>query len=225
MRIKGILLAVIASVGVQLTDADAATYIYNFGTVFRGASPAPASTPWITAQFTDVGPGQVQLTLTTSHLTRRESVGNLFLNLNPTLNPALLVFNRLNSSGSFKDPGIRARADGFNIPGAGQFDVRFHFAGFGSSRRQFGAGDQVTYLISGIPELNASSFGFDSLTPCSGDPIFAAAQIRGISPHHQSGLIYPAAGLTAVPEPASWTLIASGLLITWTLVTRRKAQR
>jgi hypothetical protein len=225
VHIKGILLSVIAAFGVQQTSVEAATYIYNFGNVLRGASPRPASPPWITAQFTDVGPGQVQMTVTTSHLTRRESVGSLFLNLDPALNPSLLVFNRLNSTGSFKGPKIRAREDGFNVPDAGQFDLRFQFAGFGSSRRQFGNGDQVTYLISGIPELNASSFGFDSLTPCTGDSIAAVAQIRGIPAHRRSGWIYPADGLTPIPEPASWLLFASGLLVSGTLAARRQRRR
>jgi len=222
VRIQGILLGVVVGLAVQQHGVEAATYLYNFGSVFRGHTPAPASAPWVTAQLADVGPGLVQLTIAASHLTRRESIGSLFLNLDPALNPSLLVFNRINSEGSFRSPKIRARTDAFSVPGAGQFDLRFQFTGLGSNARRFGSGDQVTYLISGIPGLNASSFGFSSLTPCNGDSLSAAAQIRGIPPHHRSGWIYPAEGLTAVPEPASGVLFAAAVLISSTLVALRR---
>jgi len=206
-----VLAALIAALTRLATDALGGAYVYNLGDVLKGSTPASPSTPWLTAEFVDIAPGQVQMTFTASNLASRESLGGLLLNLDPSLNPCLLVFDRINSSGSFRRPRISTGANAFRAGHAGSFDLRFQFRGGPGSRRQFGEGDQVTYLVSGIDGLTAASFGFPSYVRHYQDPLFAIAKVNGIGPCDATGWIFPADGLTPVPEPSVPLLLGSVL--------------
>ena len=195
--------------------ASAAAYIFNFGSLVSGGASAPGGSPWLTAQFTDVAPGEVQMTFTAANLTGRESVRDVYLNLNPALNPCLLVFNRISSVGSFRDPRVGAGANAFRPDHLGEFDIRIRFGCGLSSGGAFGPGEQITYLITGIPGLNASSFDFTSAPNCRSGSFYAASQVRGIVPPRSStGWVYPAQGLVPVPEPGAPVLFALALIFT-----------
>lgn len=215
--------AVIIGMGWHPLPAEASTFIYNFYSVLKGAA-SPSSPPWLTARFTDVAPGKVEMTFTASSLTGRESVKGFYLNLNPALNPCLLVFNRINSAGLFKDPKIGVGSNAFRADGGGKFDIRLQFSDSGGSSRQFGAGDQVTYLISGIPGLTASNFDFTSVPNFRKGPIYSAAQVRGIGPCDGKSWLYPADGFVPVPEPSAPVLFGLVLVVFGALRARRQGR-
>ncbi len=69
-----------------------ATLIFDFNYEFSGATPPEGSAPWLRASIEDSGPGKVTLTFEALHLTDKEFVSNLYLNLNPSLDLDNLSF-------------------------------------------------------------------------------------------------------------------------------------
>lgn len=220
-----LLAALVTGVAGPSAAARAGSYIYNFGSVLKGSTPGSASTPWLTAEFKDVAPGKVEMTFTASHLMRRENVKGFLLNLDPAFNPCLLVFNQINTAGSFRSPRISVGENAFKAGAAGRFDLRFQFGGNSKLTRQFNAGDQVSYLITGIPGLTASSFDFTSLTLRGQDPFSAIAKVRGIGPCDGAAWVYPADGFVPVPEPSPTLLVGAVFAALGTMRWLRRGRR
>src|SRR5690349_12524070 len=80
-------------------SAQAYAFIYQFGDVFEGTAPESPDRPWVTAEFADVTPGEVRLTVTATALTGNENLESLYLNLNPADNSTRLHFDLLSTSG------------------------------------------------------------------------------------------------------------------------------
>jgi len=150
---------------------------YNFDQTLAGTPPS-GPTPWLTAAFTDVTPGTVDVTLSALGLTESEMVNQWFFNLNPALNSSALSFTQTGSSGSFASPAIGVGNDSFKAPYDGKYDIMFSFSPAAGS--QFSQGDSVTFSITGISGLTASDFLYQN-TPSSGHaPLYAAANIQTV---------------------------------------------
>jgi hypothetical protein len=193
--------SVIATLLIQ-ASAGAATYAFDFDAVFDGAAPAGASSQ-VTAVFQDAGPGAVDLTISAPGLTPGEYVGAMFFNLNPVLNPTQLNFTRTASIGSFSAPSIAKGMNRFSPDNQDRFDLELGFST--TNGKQFGPGDSIEYVITGILGFDAADFVFrDSL--CSGTGLYyAAADIGGVQKCNQTGLVAVTSSneLATVPEPST----------------------
>jgi hypothetical protein len=191
------------------TSAKALTFGNDY--VFSGSGIPGNPGPWGTATFTDVA-GGVQLTLTGANLTGGEFFGAWYLNLNSSLNAANLNFAGQSNVGV--DPlsvTINQANDSFKADGDGFFDIEVDFAQSGVNR--MGAGDSITYLITGIAGLTANDFNATSVNgPVSG--FYSAVHFQASAGNGQSLWASDADGGGGntggpVPEPATYLVLAS----------------
>jgi hypothetical protein len=196
-------------------NANAGGIIYQFDDSFSGGVPTGIS-PWVTATLQNTS-GGVLLTVNNSGLTSGEFLGSLYLNINPADSSQIpnLTFSQQSSSAGVAAPTIQTGEDGFKADGDGKYDILFSFAT--ANAGQFGAGEQMTYLISGIPGLTANDFAFLS-TSAGGEhgPFDAAGHIQGIGANGDSAWVDPSLGAIVIPvpepSPAAIFVIAVGLL-------------
>src|SRR5580765_7615942 len=140
----------------------------------QSVSPNSTTTPWTTAAFSDNGDGTVNLTLKNPNLTGIESVGNVYLNFDDSLDVTKLQFSVVSSSGSFNynsaassyslspsTSGSQQRADG-----DGYYDIVLNgFMTGNDPTKTFGLGDTLTLKISTTQpstSLNVADFEFKS---------------------------------------------------------------
>lgn len=213
LRIWGI--AVVAAIAVVMPACSsvASGILYDFKDVFAGTAPQ-SSPPWMTAEFQNITPGVVQLTLSNPNLSGSENAGEVYFNLNPALDPAKLQFSFVGGSGGFDMPQVLTGADQFKAGGDGKYDLKFVFANGGTAASWFGAGEYLVCDISGLPTLTASDFGFLSSPVGGTSPFYAAAHVQRIGTTSVSGWL-DATTVTplAVPEPktAGFCLLAAAL--------------
>ncbi len=160
-------------------SVSASTVNYSFGQVSGGDAPA-GSPPWVQASFTDVGmpANSVQLTLSAVNLSGGDFVSSWYFNVDPTLNPSSLTFSVASSTGLFTDPTIQTGANSFKAGPDGKFDILLGFATGGTAATQFGSGDTLTYIISGISGLTADDFNSLSTTAGGKGAYYSAANIH-----------------------------------------------
>jgi hypothetical protein len=188
-----------------------------------GSAPASGTTPWIQAQFSDVSPGTVELTLSTPNLTGSEFVSDWDLNIDASFNPANLTFTLSGNPDSITLPTtpIPTGIDSFKADGDGLYDIKFAFSTAGNSVR-FTGGKSISYTItSSQPGLSASLFNVLS-TPAGGHgPYLMAAHVQNTPTiivkgnTVNSGWIAP---LAPVPEPSTIILLglaAFGFAFAW----------
>lgn len=159
----------------------ASTVTYDFGQLSGGTTP-DGTPPWLEAAFTDNGQpaNTVQLTVSAGNLVGSEFVSCWYFNLNPALDPTSLSFSVSDSTGSFANPSIQTLANGFKAGQDGKFDILLGFNSGSDASAHFGAGDTVTFTITGITGLSANDFDWLS-TPAGGSGLYSsAAHIEGI---------------------------------------------
>jgi hypothetical protein len=197
------------------TKSSAASGItYQFDNEFISGSPPAGPAPWTTASIQTLTPGTVLLTVANNGLVGSEFVSGFYLNLNPNFNPLNLSISYVSSAGSFLIPNvafgtIELGTDSFKADGDGKYDVLFDFSTLSGST--FGAGESVTYQISGISGLVADDFAYLSAPNGGRGPFYSAAHVQGIGADGAlSGWIEPSLGALPilVPEPSSSVLLA-----------------
>jgi hypothetical protein len=187
-------------------EATGAVVTFQASYEFSGGTAPTGAPPWLTASFDDHGAtGSVTMTLTATNLTGNEFVSGWYLNLSPALNPGDLVFSSPTKIGSFTDPTVGLGADLFKADGDGSYDILLSFLTSDGLSSRFSAGDSVSYVITGISSLTASSFdclGVEESGAGYG-PFPMAAHVQGIGPDSASGWV-------TVPEPACICLLLLG---------------
>jgi hypothetical protein len=208
-------LAIIAFLGVPCLSPYAAAgagIAFHLSTVFSGSAPVSTNGPWVEAAFRDVSPGLVRLTVTNLNLVRRESLGELYLNLNTNLNPTSLKFSLAGGSGGFDAPKISTGIDLFKADGDGKYDLLFTFTQGGGQNHRFTAGEYLVCDISGIATLTALDFGYLSAPAGGVGPFYAAAHVQRIGSAGLSGWVAPG-GIAVVPEPSVGALVGVALAL------------
>jgi len=194
-----------------LTSGAASAVLLKFTERF-GDVPAPSAAPWLTADFSDVT-GAVRLTIKASDQLGAADVTEIYFNLDPTLNPTMLMFtpDAGNASvvGAFlPQTGVNA----FKAGGDGSYDIWLNIP-TGDNAQRLNAGEVLIYDITYTgpePGFDAEAFYFlSSSGPGEGNagPFYAAAHLQSTGPSPYNGSDWVA----AVPLPAAVWLLASSL--------------
>jgi hypothetical protein len=209
----GFLAAVVCAL---LTDSAAASQVFVLDTLVTGqASTSPSQPALLTVQATTVGPNSVELNFLTN-LGAREFVSNVFMNLDPALNPSAFSASHL--------AGATANRFVFNHDGAifngtgGQFDMRVGFQTrngqrLGTPSGRFSNFSTSSYLLTytGTGSFTAESFDFRSAHGPNHPEAhyYMGANINSGRPGIPSGRY-----VQAIPEPGTAVLLgglAAGL--------------
>jgi hypothetical protein len=199
-------------------------FVYQFDNSFSGPAPTGPA-PWVEATFQDTSQG-VLLSVDNGGLAGGDFLSQLYLNINPADNAKIanLTFTLEGSTMGVAAPTIQTAADQFKADGDGLYDILFNFATASSGR--FGAGDTITYLISGIPGLSSADFQFLSTPDGGHGPFDAAGHVQNIGASGDSDWIEPSMGPlpVATPEPAATAVmfLAAGAFGARRLWLRRK---
>jgi hypothetical protein len=189
-----------------------AALVFNIGYKFNGDGTMYGPAPWLKVQFDDISVNTVQLTISAIGLLNGEKVDNLYLNLDPALNPTQLVFSNMVKTGTFEDPNISKGTNCYKADGDGYYDILIAFDQDGLTKA-FNGGESVKYTIT-LASLTANSFDFVS------------APGGGMGEYKIATHILAPGGVTSqsvwatIPEPATIALLGLGIL---TLVRKRKA--
>jgi hypothetical protein len=190
--------------------ASAGDFQLKFDTVFSGTAPT-GTAPWLQAEFKDVSPNTVSLTISTAGLQGTEFISDFYFNLNPSLDANSLSLSQTSKTGSFANAGIATGNNTLKADGDGYYCVDLSFATANGST--FTVGDSVTYQITGITGLDAADFDFTSTGGGGEGSWIAAAHVQSIGANGSaSGWAAPTQFL-AVPEPSTVLLscLAMGL--------------
>jgi hypothetical protein len=199
---KVILISMILVLG--LATNGLATLILPLDYTFSGDNPA-GTLPWLTATFTDVGPGTVTLTMDATGLSGSEFLGGKawYFNFNPGKNVTALGFVFV--SGNNAD-GIKVSVNDNKADGDGYYDILFSW----DAGDRLVDGQTAVYTISGLTDLVAADFNYFSV-PGGGTGVYlSAAHVQGTIGSAGSGWI-GADNTNTVPEPSTILLLGAGL--------------
>ncbi|MHC4441587.1 MAG: hypothetical protein ACYTF1_11505 [Planctomycetota bacterium] len=184
--------------------------------------PPGGPTPWLIATFDDQNtPGTVNLTLEATNLLEDEFVFEWLFNLDPALDPTLLVFSETGRIGEFGGPYIDdpdpllgneiTGPDLFQADGDGFFDIQVLFEAINGAKTKYGlhkdlvTAEVYSMSISSTDPITVDSFNFPSYQDGGEGTYLTAAKIGGIGIEGDSGWI-------AIPEPITFLFFALGSL-------------
>jgi hypothetical protein len=222
----------IAAVGATLllpaTTAQASSVSFDLDFEFSGAVAPDGAAPWLSATFTDVAPGTVDVTMDATGLNDiQENIKGWYFNLDPVLDLSELTFTNGAHMGSFNNPTFSKGMNSFKADGDGFFDLLFTFAAGGGPNARFNAGEVFSGTFSSTEPISASSFNFGSVGGSKGS-LLTAAHVRSTGTGNgDSGWIAPGDPPTppvSVPEPSIYLSLATILLGGVYGAKRRRAQ-
>ncbi|MCG6936815.1 MAG: VPLPA-CTERM sorting domain-containing protein [Gammaproteobacteria bacterium] len=217
-NLAGLLCSTVLAVTAIPTQA---AYIQlDLGTTFSSGAVAPdGAAPYGTIVIDDGGTsGSVTMTLTASSTIGSAIITDVYLNLDPSLDPTLLSFTYDGSStgpaaSGGGDNGISTGVDGFQADGDGLYDINFNFPPPpGSPGSAIDFGEVVIYTITSTEAITASSFGFLSAPGGGEGPFYAAAHFQKTGTNNNKSAWEGADTVTTVPVPAAVWLFGSGLI-------------
>lgn len=201
-------------------QANGATVTRYLDQIFSdGATPPSTSAPWLEVVVSDTGFNTVRIDLLCQNLGTGEYISEWYLNLNPTLDPANLVFSTPTKTGSFDLIALNTGTDFHKVDGDGYYDIEvvFDSSSEDGGIHRFTNGDQVSYSVSytgGV--IDSSSFSFLSTPSGSYGPYYSAAHVNS-TPDGGTG----SAWVGAVPEPSAALGVLLGLGV-WLGAVRKR---
>lgn len=213
-NVVGVVVVLLVMGAVIVGESDASIIIMQNSTVFSDGAVAPdGPPPYAISEFDDDDtPGTVTLTISVSDFVGDADLTQFYYNLDPALDPTLLVISRISGDGpTAANTTIGTGVDLFKADGDGLYDILFDFPPPpGNDSALFNAGEEVVYEISGIPTLVATSFNFFS-TPDGGEgPYVSATHFQSTGSGGQDSAWVgsgPGEG-PIIPEPSSFALAA-----------------
>jgi hypothetical protein len=198
---------VLAAMVLSVANSNGVVVIYDFHPIITNAVPG-VQAPQVEATFTDINPGKVLLTITTSDLTSGEFLSDLYFNFDPADNVKRLYFSRL---GSPSLPAVSKIFTGQNsvlADGDGYYDIHLKF--IKASKGRYFDNGCVTYQIV-EPGLDASDFAFlDTLGSGTGS-YYVLARVRKICGDSEWLVCSSIQPPRPAPEPASIVLFACAI--------------
>lgn len=193
-----------------------------FGNAIRFDFGEPAtsavgdSIPMMSALFDDVGPNQVELTITANGLAGSDSGRAFYFNFNPAYDASELVFDQAGSVGGVQG-SVSTGVNSIKTGGGGKFDIML---GIGQSPA-FVSGDSLTYMITGPMNFSVEDFMFQDTAAAGVSPTYAASSIQQLS-----GVVVLNGNPTAVSVPdATSTAGLFGLALVALVLVFRRARR
>jgi hypothetical protein len=202
-----VILLATSSLLLSASAVSAATLSMGLDISFN-SDPPEGTTPWITATFDDSygDANTVRLTLSATNLVGTESVGQWYLNFDPSLVPTLLTFTVVDNADSVPI-AINTGVDAFMANGDGNYDILFDLPPpTGMFEERLTAGEAIIYDLGYVSPITVASFDFFSAVGGGEGYFTSAAQIQGIGPSGDGS------GWIGVPEPSTALLVASGLI-------------
>ncbi len=218
MKMKRLLLLIFVTAGFILLAgaAQAATITYSFDTLFPASPPPDGDGPWLTTTFED-GDGVVLLTIS-GNLTDPNWLSQLYINLDPNLDPDLLTFTVLENGATFPDdPVIETWKDHFQANGDGKYDIHFDFPNPPAYNGFYGSEGiiyEIGYTDPADPDSTIDALSFDFMSKKGGGEglFYTAAHIQDVGGGVTSSWIGDEDGSALVPIPSAVWLLASGLI-------------
>lgn len=172
----------------------------------------------MTALFEDVGPNQIQLTVTALALSADNSVNSLYFNFNPTFDSRNLVFTQTGSVGGVQGSANTANDSYKAGGGGGKFDINLIF----SQSPTFVTGDVATFSITGLGGLSVDDFLFQETAAAGRSPTYAVGSLQELS---GVVVIQGTPTVPTVPDGAStFGLLALGLFAVGLFSRRLRAK-
>ena len=185
---------------------------FEFGTVVNGVSPS-GSGPWLTARFSTLSPGKVELRLEAHLSVPSEFIGEVALNLNPAISLAELSVVQVPESAGYvveqPAPGDSVSLTGGGSSGRG-FDLGIQFLSSAGQSRFDGAKVRV-FNLSGPADLTAEDFLFHNTVGGQEGLFLLGVHVHGIAA--LDGGTTSSVLVQTVPEPGVVSLAVLALVV------------
>ena len=182
-----------------------ADVVIDLGTLINGTAP-PGGTPWLIADFHDMGANTVQLTMSNKMPSSDDYVHDWLFNLDRDVSNFAFAYVS-GAAATATDYGVNAFNGGSQIKG-GLFDVQFTFPTPNHGRLTGGSNSVYTLSGTGLTAADFMAFSVnDSGNPPSSGGWESAAEVRGYGGSGSIGAPNPA------PEPMTLSLAAFVVLL------------